>query len=315
MKEPAGSNSLLVILGPTASGKTRLAVGLAGALNAEIISADSRQIFKGMDIGTGKDLSEYTHEGRRIPYHLIDIKASGDKYHVDEFKNDFFRIYEDLKSREVLPILCGGTGMYIHSVLKNHVFTSIPPDHGLREQLSGLSLSVLNDIVDKFPLQFREHADRSTIKRMIRAIEVATFLSSNNLNVVQRPPMTSFVVGLIDDVETRREKIRIRLNQRLNGGMVEEVEGLLRSGVPAEMLHFYGLEYKIVVSYLQQSISFAEMKEQLYNGICQYAKRQMTFFRKMEKDGVYIHWYQANTDREDLIDKIKADFRNEIANR
>lgn len=307
-RQSVSSNPLMVILGPTASGKTRLAVALAGALDAEIISADSRQVFKGMDIGTGKDLLEYNYEGRTVPYHLIDIKNAGERYHVDEFKNDFFRVFEQLSSANILPILCGGTGMYIHSVLQNHDYTAIPVNAELRTLLSGHSSAALNEILDQFPIVTTQHADRSTLKRMIRAIEIATFLSSNTLEIKPYPNVSPYVIGLIDDVDTRREKIHARLNKRLDGGMIEEVKGLIASGVPAEMLEFYGLEYKIIVSYLQQQISLAEMKMQLYHGICQYAKRQMTFFRKMEKDGVNIHWYQADIGFDILKDQVLNDY-------
>lgn len=300
-------NPLLVILGPTASGKTKLAVSIAAKLNAEIISADSRQVFRGMDIGTGKDLSEYTYHGQKIPYHLIDIKNAGDRYHVDEFKNNFYHTFSDLTAAGKLPILCGGTGMYIHSVLQNHAFTSIPVDPNLRSMLSLKPASELNSILDDFDAAFTEHADRSTVKRLIRAIEIATYLKSNLLPEVRRPDLNIHVVGLLDDVERRREKIRLRLEMRLDEGMIEEVRNLLASGVSAEMLCFYGLEYKIVVSYLQGRVSYTDMKSQLYFGICQYAKRQMTFFRKMEKDGVNIHWYQADINVEVLGDRILND--------
>jgi len=301
---------LLVILGPTASGKTRLAVSVAAALNAEIISADSRQVFRGMDIGTGKDLSEYNHQRINVPYHLIDIKDAGERYHVDEFKQDFFDVFQQITSAGKLPVLCGGTGMYIHSILQNHAYTSIPVNAELRTTLHGKTQAELNAILNSFPLESTAHADRSTVKRLIRAIEVATYLGTNELEVVQRPEIRPYVVGLFDDVSVRREKINKRLEKRLDEGMIEEVAGLLESGVPAEMLSFYGLEYKIVVSYLTQQVSYTDMKAQLYNGICQYAKRQMTFFRKMEKDGVNIHWYQADMDPEILSRQVLNDVRD-----
>ena len=312
MPEELTSNPLLVVLGPTASGKTRLAVALAASLRAEIISADSRQVFRGMDIGTGKDLSEYNYKARYIPHHLIDIKPAGDRYNVDAFKNDFHTVYSKLSAANILPILCGGTGMYIHSVLQNQAFTAVPLNNDLRADLAGMSLSALISRLEQFPESLTAHADRSTIKRMVRAIEIATFLSTNTLEAQERPKFSAFVVGLMDDVQTRREKIAIRLEKRLSEGMIEEVDGLLTSGVSAEMLSFYGLEYKIIVSYLQHKISLTEMKVQLYNGICQFAKRQMTFFRKMEKDGVNIHWYQADMQTELLKDHVLADFTKEF---
>jgi tRNA dimethylallyltransferase len=308
MPEESVPDPLLVVLGPTASGKTRLAVALAASLGAEIISADSRQVFRGMDIGTGKDLSEYNYKAQYIPHHLIDIKAAGERYNVDAFKTDFYTVYSKLSAANILPILCGGTGMYIHSVLQNQAFTAVPLNNDLRDDLAGMSLSSLISRLEQFPISLTAHADRSTIKRMIRAIEIATFLLANTLETQVRPIIKPFVVGLMDDVQTRREKIAIRLEKRLSEGMIEEVEGLLTSGVSAEMLSFYGLEYKIIVSYLQHKISLFEMKVQLYNGICQFAKRQMTFFRKMEKDGVNIHWYQADMETEILRDHVLTDF-------
>ncbi|MGN7204258.1 tRNA (adenosine(37)-N6)-dimethylallyltransferase MiaA [Pedobacter sp. SAFR-022] len=304
------ANPLVVILGPTASGKTKLAVSVSAALDAEIISADSRQVFRGMDIGTGKDLTEYNYHGINIPYHLIDIKDAGERYHVDEFKNDFFEVFQQLTRRKKLPLLCGGTGMYIHSVLQNHAYTSIPVDLDLRSTLLVKTQQELNTVLDQFALENTEHADRSTRKRLIRAIEVATFLASNKLELVPRPEISPYIIGLYDDVGTRREKIHKRLERRLDEGMIEEVAGLLESGVSAEMLCFYGLEYKIVVSYLKHQVSYADMKTQLYNGICQYAKRQMTFFRKMEKDGVNIHWYQADIDPENLREQVLNDIKS-----
>jgi tRNA dimethylallyltransferase len=303
------TSPLIIILGPTASGKTRLAVSIAAALDAEIISADSRQVFRGMDIGTGKDLLEYNYQGIKVPYHLIDIKDAGERYHVDEFKHDFFDVFEQITSAGRLPVLCGGTGMYIHSILQNHAYTSIPVNVQLRAALQGKTLTELNAVLNSFPLKSTSHADRSTVKRLIRAIEVATYLGTNELEVVQRPEIRPYVVGLFDDVNIRWEKIKKRLEKRLDEGMIEEVAGLLKSGVSAEMLCFYGLEYKIVVLYLTQQVSYTDMKAQLYNGICQYAKRQMTFFRKMEKDGVNIHWYQADMNPEILSRHVLNDVR------
>lgn len=310
LAEQTSSNPLLIILGATASGKTRLAVSLASSMGAEIISGDSRQVFKGMDIGTGKDLSEYTYKGQMVPYHLIDIKQPGEKYHVDEFKEDFFEVFQDLSSRKVLPILCGGSGMYIHSILQNHAYTSIPVDESLRTTLTGKTLIELNNILSGFPAGLTSYADRSTIKRLIRAIEIASFLIHHKFEPAKRPNFKPYVVGLANDVEIRRQKIGERLDRRLAQGMVEEVQGLMYNGIHADVLTSYGLEYKIIVSYLQQKVTFNTMKEQLFNGICQYAKRQMTFFRKMEKDGVNIHWYQADIETEMLQKTIKSDLKH-----
>jgi tRNA dimethylallyltransferase len=300
-------NPLLIVLGPTASGKTRLAVQLAAALNGEIISADSRQVFRDMDIGTGKDLAEYQSRGRQIPHHLIDIRNAGEKYDVNSFKEDFYTAFTDISERGLLPILCGGTGMYIHSLLQNHSFTSVPIDLELRAALFECSIEELQNRLAAFPHSLTSHADQSTKKRLIRAIEVASFLKTGKLKEERTPRLSPTVIGLTDDVGDRRKKIADRLAARFEQGLIEEVEILLTKGVSADMLTFYGLEYKMVVSYLKQELSLEELKERLFNGICQYAKRQMTFFRKMEKDGVQIHWYQADTPTTELREAVLKD--------
>jgi tRNA dimethylallyltransferase len=309
----SSKHPLLIVLGPTASGKTKLAVSLAMELGGEIISADSRQIFKGMDIGTGKDLNEYCINGLQVPHHLIDIKDAGANYSVNEFKENFYEAFLCINERGALPILCGGTGMYINSVLQNYLYTHVPVNDALRLSLSGKNLPELSAILSTYALEFTNHADQSTIKRLIRAIEVADYLSNNELQTINRPEFKPFVIGLEDDLVKRREKIAIRLEKRFKEGMVDEVVNLLREGVSAEMLTFYGLEYKLIVSYLEHRLTWAELKEQLYNGICQYAKRQMTYFRKMEKDGVNIHWYQADMDPEIRKESILKDFKAETS--
>ncbi len=293
-------NPLLIILGPTASGKTRLAVQLANTLKGEIISADSRQIFRGMDIGTGKDLEEYQNGGRQIFYHLIDIKDPGEKYQVDAFKEDFYRIFEKLTANHLLPVLCGGTGMYVHSLLQNHEFTAIPVNADLRSTLVHLSIDELRRVLNTFPLEFTRHADQSTVKRLTRAIEIASYLMNNKLPQKIRPVLTPLVIGLTGNVESRRKRIESRLNLRLQQGLIEEVEYLLNAGISKEMLIFYGLEYKFVISYLSGELSLEALRERLFFAICQYAKRQMTFFRKMEKDGVKIHWFDADLEQDEI---------------
>ena len=297
--------NLLIVLGSTAVGKTKLAVQLAKGFNGEIISADSRQVFKGMDIGTGKDLSEYVVDGLRIPYHLIDIKNAGEKYHVDAFKEDFYSAFETVASKHRLPILCGGTGMYIHSLLQNHQFTSVPVNENLRHQLIQLDKEQLKSKLDEFPLALRAQADYSSSKRLVRAIEIAQFLHENGkLELQKRPVLKPLVIGLYNDVETRRTKILSRLNDRLANGLIEEVQALIATGVSEDMLVFYGLEYKFVIAYLKNEMDLTTLKERLGTAICQFAKRQMTFFRKMEKDGVQIDWIEAVEDK--LIVKNKA---------
>jgi len=284
-------NPLLIVLGATASGKTKLAVTVAAALNGEIISADSRQVFKGMDIGTGKDLNEYRINGKQISYHLIDHKEPGQRYQVNAFKEDFYEVFESLTAQHKLPILCGGTGMYIHSLLQQHEYTAIPVNQTLRQQLMPYELSKLQAVLRAYPPSLWAHADQSTHKRLIRAIEIAEYLQHNKLETTPKISFDPLIIGLNSAVETRRTRIRERLEQRLQDGLVEEVQQLLAKGVSQEILVFYGLEYKFVVAYLSGELNYHDFKERLFTAICQFAKRQMTFFRKMEKDGVDIHWF------------------------
>ncbi|PYF76895.1 tRNA (adenosine(37)-N6)-dimethylallyltransferase MiaA [Pedobacter nutrimenti] len=285
---------LLVVLGPTASGKTRLAVKLASELRGEVISADSRQVFKGMDIGTGKDLHEYRIDGSLIPYHLINHKTAGERYQVNAFKEDFYEIFNALHLRRRLPIVCGGTGMYIHSILQEHEYTAVPVSEKLRSEIKDLGLAELKKILLEYPRSFWNHADQSTSKRLIRAIEIADYLSKNTLEKKIRPVFEPLVIGLTSDIASRRERIAQRLDQRLQSGLIEEVQDLMEIGVSADTLIFYGLEYKFVVAYLQHELNFEQLRERLMIAICQFAKRQMTFFRKMEKDGVKIHWFDID---------------------
>ena len=289
-------NPLLIILGPTASGKTKLAVSLADQLNAEIISADSRQLYKDMDIGTGKDLQEYNINGRTIPYHLIDIKEAGEQYNVNEFKEDFYTIFDQLTAAGTLPILCGGTGMYIHSILQNQQYTAIPSDPEFRATLPVYQIEDLKKKLFTYPAVSILHADLTSSKRLIRAIEIAEWLSKNKLEEKQWPELNPLVIGLTSDVGSRRDKIFKRLNERFDAGLITEVERLLSKGVSSEMLTFYGLEYKFIAAYLNKEHTLPELKEKLFIAICQFAKRQMTFFRKMEKDGVKINWFDSSQD-------------------
>lgn len=289
--------NLLIVLGATAVGKTKLAVQLAHAFNGEVISADSRQVFKGMDIGTGKDLSEYEINGQKVPYHLIDIKPAGQRYQVNAFKDDFYEAFDQLQTIGKLPILCGGTGMYIHSLLQNHELTAIPVNEQLRKQLLLLSKDELQNELNKYPPQLREQADISSHKRLIRAIEIAEYLSHHDLKTEKRTKLKPLVIGLYNEVDVRRNKILSRLDERLSNGLIEEVQDLLKQGVSEEMLVFYGLEYKFVIAFLKNEINLDTLRERLGIAICQFAKRQMTFFRKMEKDGVKINWIEAAEDR------------------
>ena len=296
-------NPLVIILGPTASGKTKLAVRLADYLGAQVISADSRQVFKGMDIGTGKDLSEYHVNDHTVPYHLIDIKEAGEKYNVNEFKDDFYRVFERLTTDGILPILCGGTGMYIHSLLQNQAYTVIPNNEYLREQITSLDIAELRLKLSGYPSQLTEHADLSSHKRLIRAIEVAEYLTENTLVPELRPAISSVVIGLNPDLNLRRSSIIKRLDARLDG-LIPEVENLIASGLTEEMLNYYGLEYKFTGAYIKGEYSINELKDRLGIAICQFAKRQMTFFRKMEKDGVVINWFDPHVDDNELFHDV-----------
>ena len=303
-------HNLIIILGATASGKTKLAVSIADVLNGEIISADSRQVFKRMDIGTGKDLHEYHINEKKIPYHLIDILAPGERYHVDAFKNDFYQAFESIIQKNKTPILCGGTGMYIHSLLQNQTFTAIPVNQQFRDQLNLLSKDDLILKLQNAKSQDTNHVDLSSKKRLIRALEVADYLKYHTLEIVERPEVKPIIFGLKNEVEITRAKILARLDQRFKAGLIEEVEQLLKEGISKEMLVFYGLEYKFIVNYLDDLFTFDELKLRLGIAICQYAKRQNTFFRKMEKDNVEIIWLDAtapaNLLQHQILEKVSV---------
>lgn len=286
---------MITILGPTASGKTSLAVALAAALRnegvaAEIISADSRQVYRGMDIGTGKDLDEYGD----IPYHLIDICEPGTKYNLFRYQQDFLDVYEDIRRRGVLPILCGGTGLYIEAVLKGYHLSPVPQNAVLRKQLEPKSLEELTQMLVELKKQtgsnMHNHTDVDTAQRAIRAIEIETYNLHNPTPERVCPPIDSQIIGVNIDREERRRKITARLKQRLDEGMVDEIRGLLDRGIPAEDLIYYGLEYKYVTEYVTGKLSYDEMFRQLEIAIHQFAKRQMTWFRGMERRGFQIHW-------------------------
>ena len=299
---------MMTILGPTASGKTDLAAHLAARLNAEIISADSRQVYRGMDIGTGKDLADYTVEGHAIPYHLIDICEPGTKYNLFRYQQDFLDCYEDIRSRGALPILCGGTGLYIEAVLKGYSLSPVPQNPALRTELEGKNLEELTNIL--VDLKRRNHSvmhnktDVDSCQRAIRAIEIETYNLTKPTEERQCPPIESLIIGVDIDREARRKKITNRLKARLEEGMVGEIEGLLKQGIPAEDLIYYGLEYKFVTEYLIGKLSYNEMFRQLEIAIHQFAKRQMTWFRGMERRGFTIHWVNAAQKMEDKVEEI-----------
>jgi tRNA dimethylallyltransferase len=294
---------LITILGPTASGKTPLAAALADRLGTEIISGDSRQVYRRMDLGTGKDLVDYTVEGRQVPYHLIDIVEPGYKYNVFEYQRDFLKAYQEITSKNKLPILCGGTGMYIESVLKGYRLLPVPENPELRASLEGKSLEELTGILEGYK-KLHNSTDVDTAKRAIRAIEIEEYYKQQPAEYREFPSLKSLIIGVDIDRELRREKITRRLKQRLDEGMVEEVRGLLAEGIDPENLIYYGLEYKFLTQYAIGELTFDEMFHQLETAIHQFAKRQMTWFRGMERRGFTIHWLDAILPMEEKIEHI-----------
>lgn len=295
---------LITILGPTASGKTTLAAHLAARLNdAEIISADSRQVYRGMDIGTGKDLADYTVDGKDIPFHLIDICQAGEKYNLFRFQQDFHAAYEDIVSRHRRPILCGGTGLYIESVLKGYKMEAVPENPELREQLKDCSLQELRKILEGYKT-LHNVTDLDTPKRAIRAIEIQTYYREHGTLERDFPAIDSLIIGISIDRELRRQRISERLRHRLEQeDMVGEVRRLL-TYVPAEDLIYYGLEYKYLTLYCLGQLSYDEMVKQLEIAIHQFAKRQMTWFRGMERRGFTINWIDGTLPLEEQVQSI-----------
>ena len=323
---------MITILGPTASGKTPVAARLAAEIGGEVISADSRQVYRRMDIGTGKDLADYQctmhnaqctiHNaplGRRtlategtqectIPYHLIDIREPGTKYNLFEYQQDFFDVYQQIRSRGAVPILCGGTGLYIEAVLKGYHLSPVPQNQALRDSLEGKSLAELTEMLKvlkaKNGSNMHNTTDVDSCQRAIRAIEIETYNAEHPMPRRELPPVESLIIGIHIDRELRREKITRRLKARLEAGMVEEVQALLNEGIPAEDLIYYGLEYKFVTEYLTGQLTYDEMFTRLEIAIHQFAKRQMTWFRGMERRGFKIHWIDATLPMEDKIKQI-----------
>ena len=283
------SVDLITILGPTASGKTQAATRLAKAINAEIISADSRQVYRRMDIGTGKDLADYTIDGDTIPYHLIDIAEPGTKYNVFEYQQDFLKAYEDIRERGRRVVVCGGTGLYLESILRGYRLSPVPQNTALRASLEGKTLSELTEILKTYK-RLHNSTDVDTAQRAIRAIEIAEHYVEHPLEDRPFPRLTSYTIGIDVDREVRRSRISARLRERLKQGMVDEVRALLAEGIEAEDLIYYGLEYKYLTLYATGHISYDEMFKQLEIAIHQFAKRQMTWFRGMERRGIPIHW-------------------------
>ena len=294
---------IITILGPTASGKTSLATRLALMMgNAEIISADSRQVYRGMDIGTGKDLADYEIEGVSIPYHLIDIADAGEKYSLFQFQQDFWNAYNDIRSRGKFPILCGGTGLYIESVLKSYKMVPVPENPQLRQELEGRSLEELTRMLSTYK-SLHNTTDVDTPKRAIRAIEIQQYYREHKIDEREFPSLRSLTIGVNIDRDLRRQKITQRLHDRMQQGMLQEVEGLLQH-VPAEDLMYYGLEYKYLTLCCLGQLTREEMLRQLEIAIHQFAKRQMTWFRGMERRGTPIIWQDASESLESRAERI-----------
>ena len=294
---------LITILGPTASGKTPLAAALAYKLDTEIISGDSRQIYRRMDLGTGKDLADYVVDGHQVPYHLIDIVEPGYKYNVFEYQRDFLSAYNEVKQKGKLPVLCGGTGMYLESVLKGYRLLPVPENPQLRASLAGKSLEELTQMLSVYK-KLHNSTDVDTVKRAIRAIEIEEYYKQQPPEYREFPTLNSLIIGVDIDRELRRQKITHRLKQRLDEGMVDEVKALLEGGIAAEDLIYYGLEYKYLTLYATGALSFDDMFHQLEIAIHQFAKRQMTWFRGMERRGFSIHWLDARMPTEEKVEKI-----------
>ncbi len=299
---------LITILGPTASGKTSLAAVLAARLQTEIISGDSRQIYRRMDLGTGKDLADYTVDDYHVPYHLIDIAEPGYKYNVFEFQRDFLTAYQDMKHRGLLPILCGGTGMYLESVLKGYRLIPVPENPELRARLADKSLDELTALLATYK-KLHNSTDVDTVKRAIRAIEIEEYYLTQEVEARTFPEINSLIIGVDIDRDLRRKKISLRLKQRLDDGMVDEVRNLINSGVAPDDLIYYGLEYKYLTLYVTGKLTYEEMFSQLEIAIHQFAKRQMTWFRGMERRGFTIHWIDASLPMEEKVGKIMELFK------
>ena len=299
---------MVTILGPTASGKTTLATRLAHTIGGEIISADSRQVYRNMDIGTGKDLADYVVDGKKIPYHLIDIAEAGTKYNLYQYQHDFHVVYQDIVSRGERPILCGGTGLYLEAVLKGYALSPVPQNAELRERLEGKSLAELTQMLADLKAQtgtvMHNTTDVDSCQRAIRAIEIETYNIEHATALRTMPGIDSLIIGVNIERDERRRKITARLEQRLDEGMVEEVRALLDSGIAADDLIYYGLEYKFITEYIIGKLTYEEMFRQLEIAIHQFAKRQMTWFRGMERRGTTIHWVDASLPMSEKLKEV-----------
>jgi len=297
----ARSNAdLVTVLGPTAAGKTAFAAQLSYQIGGEIISADSRQVYRGMDIGTGKDYDDYLVEGTPVPVHLIDILDAGKEYNVYLFKSDFIRVYREISDRNRIPVLCGGSGLYIESVLMDYKLLHVPVNKSLRADLEKKEFSELSGILKLYgPLH--NQTDTTNRKRMIRAIEIAMFQAGQPERPMEELGLNTVVLGIKLERSIRRSRITDRLMKRLDEGLVKEVEGLLEQGITPEKLEYYGLEYRYVSRYIRKELTFDEMVSHLNSAIHQFAKRQMTYFRGMERRGIEIHWIDGLLPMEEMV--------------
>jgi tRNA dimethylallyltransferase len=300
-------HDIVVITGPTATGKTRLAALVAVRLGGEVISADSRQVYRGMDIGTGKDLSDYLVDGRRVPVHMVDIVDAGYRYNVYEYQRDFLRVFDEMTARGSFPVVCGGSGMYVDSIVSGYRLIQVPVNDRLRSLLAGRSLEELTEILSQYK-SLHNRTDVDTVKRAVRAIEIADYYTQHPVDDKPFPVKNPLVTGIFFDRETRRRRISDRLKERLGGGMTEEVQRLIGSGIHPDDFIYYGLEYKYVTLYLLNRLSYDEMVLKLETEIHRFAKRQMTWFRGMERRGISINWIDGSMSDEEktacIISKI-----------
>jgi tRNA dimethylallyltransferase len=296
--------NLITILGPTASGKTSVAAKIALVLDGEVISADSRQVYRGMDLGTGKDYADYIVDGQPIQYHLIDIVDAGYEYNVYEYQKDFLKVFAEISEREKLPVMCGGSGLYLESVLKNYKLIRVPVNEKLREELDDKQLWELTEILRSYKNYLHNQTDTESSKRAIRAIEIEEYYLTHPEIDTGMPDIRSLVVGVKFDRDSRRKRITNRLKQRLKEGMLDEVQRLLNSGLTPEQLTYYGLEYKYMTQHLTGQLTYQQMFDKLNVAIHQFAKRQMTWFRKMENQGVDIRWLDGYMPLDEKVEKI-----------
>ncbi|TAJ15529.1 tRNA (adenosine(37)-N6)-dimethylallyltransferase MiaA [Marinilabiliaceae bacterium JC017] len=295
--------NLVVVLGPTASGKTSFAAHLAHRINGEIISADSRQVYRSMDLGTGKDYEDYVVNGDQVQYHLVDIADPGYKYNVYEYQADFFKVFDQIQKAGKWPVMCGGTGLYLEAVLKKYKLINVPNNLKLRKSLEGKTLEELTNILAGYKT-LHNTADTDTVPRAIRGIEIAAYYAEHEDCEVELPEIKPLITGINIDRQARRRKITARLKDRLEAGMIDEVKQILEQGTAPEDLIYYGLEYKYLTLHVTGKLTYKEMFDQLNTAIHQFAKRQMTWFRKMERQGIKIHWMDAFEPMEQRVERV-----------